>query len=322
MLINTSEYSRILEKLQDTLPETQSVTIDNSEAKGLLLNINNKHARLTLSLFGGQVLSFINKADNRERLWLSKAAIFDRKTPIRGGIPICWPWFAEHPSQSDYPSHGYARTQMFVLDKVEENIDDAEVIETKLTLSLVEPTQFDYSDITLKLVITVAESLTVSIISMNAGKTPCDLSQALHTYLLVDDISSTQLQGVNTPYDDKLSATAQLCAPLTYKFSSEVDRIHHFAHADYTKAQTIEVLKISHDSEAQNGQELVQTLVQSGHDSTVVWNPWREKSSSMKDMEADAYSTMLCIEAANTRNAQQKLVLEPGHIHKLSQIIY
>jgi glucose-6-phosphate 1-epimerase len=327
MSTNKTDSVTLFNNIQTQLKDSVSVSATLFSDKGLCLTINNQHAQVVISMFGGQVLSYINKADNKERLWLSPKAIFDTATPIRGGIPICWPWFSSHPSNSSYPSHGYARTQMFSLFDVAETYDKNLIVGTKVTLAPSSAKQYGFMTIGMKLVINVTNSLTIDILSINEGCEPIALSQALHTYCLVDDISQVQLLGLQSPYDDKVSRGNHVCAPNIYKFSEEVDRIHHFAHEQYTQREQINIIN-SHTNLAEEAlseqakSPSIRKIQQSGHDSTIVWNPWKDKSQNMKDMPSDGYKTMLCIEAGNTVNAAQPLILGAIQIHKLSQTIF
>jgi len=303
-----------LSNLTNAIDNKQSVTLENA-SHGLCVNIDTQYSSLSLSLFGGHVLSFIHKKDNKERLWLSRKAIFDGKTPIRGGIPICWPWFSSHANESSYPSHGFARTQMFTLSKVEETLSEREVVSTKLTLVPCKLGLFGYKNLQMKLVVEVSSTLTISIVTNNNSDNAIALTQALHTYLQINDITSTVLKGVTSDYDDKPSSTRGNKAPSPYIFTGEVDRIHTFSHSNFSEQQDIEIFA---KEPAQN----IAKLMQCGHDSTVVWNPWQEKSVSMKDMDDDGFKTMLCVEAANTQNTEHPLQLEPSQMHTLSQTIY
>ncbi|MFT4746307.1 MAG: glucose-6-phosphate 1-epimerase, partial [Congregibacter sp.] len=85
-----------------------------------VLHISNAFATAEISLFGGHVLSFKPKHDARERLWISQSALFDGKKAIRGGIPICWPWFGDHSCNNDVAAHGYVRTQTWQVLNSEE----------------------------------------------------------------------------------------------------------------------------------------------------------------------------------------------------------
>lgn len=317
--IQKMQTSLTLATLMSIVDDTSSVTVEDA-SRGLCLKVDNKHATFTLSLFGGHVLSYINKKDNKERLWLSNKAIFDGKTPIRGGIPICWPWFSSHHQTPSFPSHGFVRTQMFKLIDIKETLSKQDVSHTCLTLAPNQMDLFGYNNIQMKLVIDISDTLNINIISMNNSNTDIAITQALHTYFKVDNINSTLLKGVTTDYDDKPSNTFANKAPKHYTFDGEVDRIHKHKHDGYTRPQMVEIFSTNINTGDEHS--LLAKIKQSGHDSTVVWNPWSEKSISMNDMENEGFVNMLCIEAANTQNADNPLQLKPCHIHRLSQTIY
>ena len=321
MLVNTENQSQNIDNIQHTIATLSTVELKQCEHKGMCLILNNEHGRVVVSLFGAHVLSYINKADNKERLWLSKDAIFDNKTPIRGGIPICWPWFSAHPIHNDFPSHGYARTQMFKLVDAQEKRNEDNVTTTQITLCPTNPCQYGYDDMTMHVVISLNTKLHIDIVSTNQGLSPIALTQALHSYFLVDDISKVIIEGVDTPYTDKPSNTANNASPSPYIFDQEVDRIHAYEHAQYKNKQVIQIVSKSVSSDSTVCFKTEHNIIQSGHDSTVVWNPWIEKSDAMHDVHANGFVTMLCIEAANTQNAKPALVLEHNKTHTLSQAI-
>jgi glucose-6-phosphate 1-epimerase len=309
------------DKIRSIIGAATTINVQQTVEQGLCLMLENQFGRAVISLFGGHVLSYINKADFVERLWLSPLAVFDGKTPIRGGIPICWPWFSSHPTHEDYPSHGYARTQMFTLVEVQETIQNSKVTGTKVILKPSQAKKYGYSSLDMNLVVTLSDTLTVDIITSNEGDQAIALTQALHSYFLVDDIRQIQLKGVDTPFDDKLTSTTNNLAPAIYKFAQEIDRIHSFEHAEYTNKQII-MLLITRDTAPQTQQTASLTVEQSGHNSIVVWNPWVDKSESMHDVQNNGYKTMLCVEAANTANVEHLLFLAPNQTHKLSQKIF
>jgi glucose-6-phosphate 1-epimerase len=311
--------------LQQIIAQTNSVNLVNDK-NGMCLAINNQKAQCLISLFGGHVLSFINKQDKRERLWLSKQAIFDGGTAIRGGIPICWPWFGPHLSNSAFPNHGYARTQLWHLVSVDEtreisddnNVTDSDIItNTNIVLSPNKLDDFDVKGLTLKLVIDCSESLTVSLITYNSGPHVQAISQALHTYFLIDDIEGTTIEGIDGKYIDKLNKDKIEDTPHPYSISSEVDRVHDCTQniSDSQAYDTPQRVYIMRDAIPH------QVISQQGHNALVVWNPWHEKASTMKDMHTEDYRNMLCIEAANIEKIKP-LQLEPNQIHKLTQVIY
>ena len=118
---------------QGLINKTASVKV-NETIKGKVLVIDQLSAKVEISLFGGHVLSYFNKVDGKERLWLSEKALFDQTSPIRGGIPLCWPWFANMHKTSNIalPSHGYLRTQNWQVCDLKESTSDKGVTETQL----------------------------------------------------------------------------------------------------------------------------------------------------------------------------------------------
>ena len=269
------------------------VTRDNIQ----LLHINNAFATAEISLFGGHILSFTPKHDNRERLWLSKKVIFDGSKPIRGGIPVCWPWFGAHSSNSDLAAHGYVRTQTW-------NVLSTEETDTGTSISLTPQTSTSEGlegNAQLTLVVHIGKKLNIQLHTTNIGDRPLTYNCALHSYFTVSNIEQCELLGLSKQYSDKTRDFQLFDTPKPYQFNEETDRVH---------LETPSTLTIV------DGQ--INTVVQSlGHDSIVVWNPWQDKSISMDDMADDSYLTMLCVETAIT----QSQTVPPKNTHILQQII-
>lgn len=272
---------------------TNIITRDNVQ----LLHIENAFASAEISLFGGHILSFKPKHDGRERLWVSQNALFDGKSPIRGGIPICWPWFGAHSSNTDVTAHGYVRTQPWGILNTEEN-DTGTIITLKPQTSAGEGFE---GDAQLTLVVHVGQKLSIQIHTSNLGDTPFTYNCALHSYFTISDIKHCELLGLSEQYADKTRSFQMFDTPQPYRFSEETDRVHR----EQPKTLTIMDEQITTD------------IHSSGHDSIVVWNPWQDKSISMGDMADDSYLTMLCVETAVTQGQE----VAPKATHILEQII-
>jgi glucose-6-phosphate 1-epimerase len=290
--------------------EYSSVNVSQS-GRGLCLNIDNLHASASLSLFGGHLLSFIPKRDQRERLWLSEDAIFDGVSAIRGGVPICWPWFGPKKSDKPSPSHGVVRDQMWTLYRLEERKNSGgEVCES---ICYLKPSQLGrYStpeDLSLTLKLSIAEHCEIALVTENNSHQPVELSQAIHSYFAIDDIESVLIVGLNGTYFDKLSNTFDLKSPPNYRINAETDRVHTRASSS-DKSEGISLV-FSDKNTKQN----TLSIEHNGHNATVVWNPWVEKSSKMKDMREGAYRKMICIEAAT----EPSINLAAGQTHVLTQ---
>jgi glucose-6-phosphate 1-epimerase len=265
-----------------------------------ILEINNPFAKAQISLFGGHVLSYRPSSDNRERLWLSDKVILDSVKPIRGGIPVCWPWFSDSHNQpnKNLPSHGWVRNQQWDLLETEDSEQGTRLVLSPMNLNGPGFT----GEVELKLVVLVGEKMSIELITKNIGKNSFNYTCALHTYFAVDNILSTQLQGLSGEYKDKNRNWQCFKTPNPYTFSEETDRIH---------LSTPDNLAIDLSNDTQT------TVYSSGHDSVVVWNPWQDNSIKMADMANEGYQTMLCVESAITEGK----ALGSGQQHTLTQII-
>lgn len=277
---------------------TVADSIRISESNGLTcLHIDNGFATATVSLFGAHVLSFIPKSDGQERLWVSPHAYLNGERPIRGGIPICWPWFShDHGKEKGaLPSHGFLRTQVW---QVTESFDDSEGTHISLAPSFSRAEGFEY-DCSVALDIVVGEKLTVALKTTNTGLIPFTFNCALHTYFHIEHIKNTYLEGITGDYKDKLDGWAVKATPSPYGFTSETDRIH--------------VAPIAQATILMNDKPF--TMIGSeNNDSLVVWNPW-QSAASIADMDPFGYKHMLCVEAAVT----QGKYLQPNESHTLIQ---
>ena len=249
-----------------------------------------------LSLQGAQVLHF-QPTNDTGWLWVTPTP---QALPgaIRGGIPLCWPWFADERYADESPErngpfHGLARHAMWRLDAVD---DHAEGIEVHLS-----PEECLHSQLTARVVIQAnAQRLNVEIISENIGDAPIKTSGALHTYLAVNEVHQCRLEGLaGARYLDKLRDFAESEQQGTLAIRGPVDRIYH----------TNEAVLLN------DGQRTLRIGKQSS-DSTVVWHP---DSDLPSDTPADAAKHFLCVEAANTRLDSVWLV--PGAQHLLGTTI-
>lgn len=288
-----------LSKIREAFNNCQQVTFDQTESGQLFLNVENQWAKAQVYLQGAHITSY-QPVSGDECLWLSDCAVYEKDKAIRGGIPICWPWFGPNVSNPLLPQHGFARTAEFDLLKIDElsnkTILSFYIASNEKTLNLW-PTDFK---LTVK--IEIGAELCVTLETQIFGEKPVSFSQAIHSYFLVGDISETSISGLEpSQYHNKLTdCLVEQLEPL--KFTAETDSIY---------------LNPSNHLTLVEGSKPILIVEQSGADSTVVWNPWEDKSKEMIDFPNQGYQKMVCIEAANTR--QQQLV--PGQVFWLSQKI-
>ncbi|WP_429162919.1 D-hexose-6-phosphate mutarotase [Aeromonas media] len=287
--------------MQPTRTLTAHCTLSHPANGQPLLTIDNQHAKAEISLFGAHVLRYQRHGEPAS-IWLSDKAVLDGSKPIRGGIPLCWPWFGPSPARvgSGKPAHGFARTSLWTLDGVSDHGDG-----TLVHLSLRDtdasralwPHAFE-----LELDVLVGKELSLVLTTRNTGKTPLTYNAALHTYLQISRPEAVQVTGLGEPYHDKLTGwDAQQQGALT--LSAAMDRIYRQPDAMVS---------------LQDGDRTTQ-VVSGNHDSVVVWNPWAEGAAAMADMSDDGYRTMLCVEAAITADAGITVV--PDEEHSFSTVI-
>ena len=265
------------------------------------IEVSNKSASAEIALQGAHLFSFKPVAE-QSLLWLSKKSLFESGKAIRGGIPICWPWFGRHPENSALPQHGFARISKWELVDVHE--PDEQTTEIQLQLHHgVESLQLWPYKFTLLLTFTIGRTLSLALTTKNCDVQPFEITAALHSYFAVENIQTVHVDGLaGRPCFDSLTGK-EYVQQGSVRIDQEVDRIYH----------KVEYPVILHD------QQRSVRIDASGSSSAVLWNPWRKKSAAMADMHDDAYTTMLCIETANAPGDARRI--KPGQEHTLRAVI-
>lgn len=255
--------------------------------------------RCTAELYRhGAHLTRWRPAGHDEVLWLSSRARFEYGVAIRGGVPLCFPWFAGNkpPGDPTGPSHGYARTKTW--EYTDAAYDDGAV--TLVMRTEIEPYQLRYT-------VTMSDTLTMRLAVTNAGSAPARFEAALHTYLTISQIKQVAVHGLeNADYLDTVGGVErpmkQDGSPIT--FDAETDRT-------YASTSSVRIVD--------PGLSRTITIDKAGSASTVVWNPWAAKARSMGDFGDDEWPGMLCVETANVE--PNAVALEPGATHEMSAVI-
>jgi glucose-6-phosphate 1-epimerase len=239
----------------------------------------------------------------RPVLFLSPKSLFAAGKAIRGGVPIIFPWFGARSDGKPGPAHGFARTSEWTVESTKQR-DDGRV-EITLALSDSDATRqlFDAA-FRLRFRVTVGSELEMELETSNPGKTPFTFEEALHTYLAVGDVERAAVFGLeHTTFIDKTDGfKRKKLESEPMRIAKETDQVHLDTRAICTVWDPVWDRRI--------------TIEKSGSASTVIWNPWSEKSKGMSDMEADGWKLMLCVETANA--ADNAILLAPGASHKLS----
>lgn len=262
--------------------------------------VANSQATAVIALQGAHVMSWTPRGA-RPVIWLSPAAKFAPGKSIRGGVPVCWPWFGPHAADAALPAHGYARTTPWEVMHSEALAGGATRVVFRLLENETTRAQWPHAT-PVECRITVGASLEIELVTRNAGAAPVTIGQALHTYFEVSDIRRVTVAGLDgCPYLDKVDGGQRKRQAGPVSFSGEVDRIYLDSLADC----------VIEDPDARR--RIV--ISKRGSRSTVVWNPWIEKAAKMGDLGDDGYLRMLCVESANA--ADDTVTLAPGAEHRL-----
>jgi D-hexose-6-phosphate mutarotase len=275
------------------------------DAGGLIIaRIANTYAQSAIALQGAHVMAFQPNGE-QPVVWLSPAAKLVQGKSIRGGIPICWPWFGAHADEPTFPAHGFARTSPWQVAASKALPDGCTQITFELSQSSIPAAQWPHA-CRLRFVATVGKTLTVELITENTGNTAFEIGEALHTYFTISDVDNLRITGMEgCTYLDKVGVAQTGMQQGAIQIASEVDRIYLDTDADC----------LIEDS----GFKRRIRIAKSGSRSNVVWNPWIEKSAKMGDFGSDTgYRGMVCVESANA--AGNVVAVAPGTTHSLRAV--
>jgi len=265
-----------------------------------VVEISNGLAMASIALQGAHLMSW---APHQEELviWLSPNAKFGPGESIRGGVPVCWPWFGPHPSESSFPTHGFARTVPWEVIEVQALEDGSNRLGFRLIQNDETYAQWPHST-PLELYMTIGTALEMELVTHNDGPEPVTIGQALHTYFQVSDVRRIAIHGLDgCSYLDKTDEyrRKQQSGPVT--FAGETDRIYLESTADCLIDDP--------------GLKRRIRIAKRGSRSTVVWNPWAERAEALGDFDEDGYLRMMCVESANA--ADDVVTIAPGGTHHL-----
>lgn len=266
-----------------------------------LIHISFKQKTAVIALQGAQVLSVIDQG--RERLWLSPNSQFEQGTAVRGGIPICWPWFGDS-AEPGRPAHGIARTALWQVTELEQtDLHTCVYLEPQFSP---EESALIPEGLTLKLRIELdLKGFCCTLISHNTHNRPVSFTEALHSYLPVSSIENISIDGLHgCTYADKLTNYQIKSEQNPTLFITEpTDRIYfdNSAHLDLIDQGLGQTTRI----EKQNSE------------TTVIWNPGEERAAEMADLGGEHYQGFVCVEASNAFD--RPVQLAPNGTHRLSQ---
>ncbi|MCU8042878.1 MULTISPECIES: D-hexose-6-phosphate mutarotase [unclassified Shewanella] len=265
-------------------------------ANGLdYVEVNTALCQARIFLQGAQI-DYFQPVGKPPLLWVSSADDYQPGNGIRGGVPVCWPWFGMS-SEANFPQHGFARTRIWALESVEMR---NQLVDLRFSLKISEQDKIYWPHNTeVSVLFTLSDTLSISLVNTNLGTDPVTLTQALHSYFPIEDIHQLKACGFS---GSKYIEFAQGPYPQTTDevlFDRETDRVY----TDLGPVQLLHTPQGTIEVSRENSQ------------SAVLWNPWIEKSQRLGRFNPEDYLTMVCLEAANV--LEDKVVLAPGETHSL-----
>ena len=275
-----------------TNPVPARVTFLDGRGEMPMIEIETAWSLAEIYLHGAHVTQF-KKRDEAPMLFLSQCSRFEENQPIRGGIPVIFPWFGPREGMT---MHGFARIKPWDIKEILPAPDGSVSVRFRLPNC---PEAGTYPPFVAEYVVTVSESLTLElVVTNNSPDDKLEFEECLHTYFAVEDITATTIGGLKgVSYLDKVANFAKKKeTDDAIRISSEVDRIYlnTTGTVEIRDARLKRVIRVEKKNSA----------------STVVWNPWIAKAQQMPDFGNDEYQQMVCVESGNV-NAD-KIVLDPG----------
>jgi glucose-6-phosphate 1-epimerase len=275
------------------------VTIDAGNNGMPRVRVTSPAAEAEIYLHGAHVTQFTPRG-HKPVLFMSGESLFDPAKPIRGGVPLIFPWFGGKADDPKAPAHGFARTSPWTVRDLICGPDGTVVVSLSLGPSEGSRKHWPH-DFAATFTVRVGKTLEMALEVVNTSPGEIEFEEALHTYLAVGDIKRTTIDGLaGRTFIDKVDkAQRKTQPPGPFSITGETDRVY----LDTPDTVTVD--------DAGNGRKLL--VSKSGSGSTVVWNPWIAKSKAMADFGDDEWPGMLCIETANAADNAVKLAAGERH---------
>ncbi|MEO6422462.1 MAG: D-hexose-6-phosphate mutarotase [Candidatus Nitrotoga sp.] len=277
------------------------------DASGLVIAcIANRQAQSTISLQGAHVMTF-EPVGEKPVIWLSPVAKLAHGKSIRGGVPICWPWFGAHATDNTFPSHGFARTVPWQVMASEALSDGSTRITFELPQSSIPSAQWPHA-CRVRYIVTIGKEMIVELVTENTCQSMFEIGEALHTYFAISDVDKIRITGLEgCAYLDKVGDWQCKTQAGAITIAKEVDRLYVNTDSDC----------VIDDS----GHNRRIHVAKCGSRSTVVWNPWVAKAAKLGDFGSDTgYRGMVCVESGNA--AENVVKVAAGAMHSLRAAYY
>ena len=270
----------------------------------VFITVSNKYADADICLYGAHVTSF-KPRNSMEILWMSPDSSFEEGTPIRGGIPVCFPWFGPHKTDPEKPQHGFARLMYWDLLETATLPSGETMVRLQLCSSEETKTYWEY-DFSAEMKIIIGTTLNVTLKVSNTSDVPFEYTCALHSYFSLSAIENLSIEGLEgTSYFNQFTGENDVQKEYFLHIQEPLTR-------HYLGTETPVVIEDS----AFNRRIKVD---KSGSKVTTVWNPGEETCAKIGDLPDDAWETFVCVEATNAFG--YPVQLSPGESLETSTII-
>ena len=270
----------------------------------IFLTVFNQYANAEICLYGAQITSFrpVNEPDI---LWMSSKSNFMSGKAIRGGIPVCFPWFGPHKTDSNKPQHGFGRLMTWEVTETAVMPNGETLMKFQLHSS--EATKIYWPhDFIAGMTVVVGKTLNSTLKVTNTSSVQFEYSCALHSYYNISDIEEISIDGLGGTRYHKHNEPGDFLQDSAKLEIHQVEDRHYYD----TEAPCI--------IEDPIFQRRIR-VAKLGSRVTTVWNPWVDGCSKISDMPGDAYNSFVCIEAVNSFD--DTVILKPGESHETSVII-
>lgn len=270
----------------------------------VFVTVSNKFADADICLYGAHVTHF-RTHKTMDILWMSPDSNFEVGTPIRGGIPVCFPWFGMNKANPESPQHGFGRLMYWNMEETQTLPTGETLVRMSLSSSTETKKYWEY-DFYAEVTVIVGKTLTVSLKVENTSNKTFEYGCALHSYFNLSAIENLSVYGLqNTRYFNQLDQNEYIQETETLEIKQAETR-------HYLDTETDCIL---HDPVFNRNIQ----ISKSGSRITTVWNPWDETCANIGDLPDDAYETFVCLETVNSFN--NLIRLEPGQSHETKTII-
>jgi glucose-6-phosphate 1-epimerase len=293
-----------IDELEDKFSIEGEVGFAELENDLIFMTVSNKYADVDICLYGAHITSF-RPYDSMEVLWMSPDSNFEVGKAIRGGIPVCFPWFGMNKTDPEMPQHGFARLMYWDVLGTSTLPSGETVVRLQLCSSEETKAYWPY-DFCAEMTITVGSTLIVTLKVTNTSATPFDYTCALHSYFglsAIENLTIEGLQGRN--YYNQLTGENEVQEEEILQIQGPLTRHYLDTETPCVIEDNIYMKKI--------------LVAKTGSKVTTVWNPWEETCAKMTDMPDDGYQTFVCVETVNAFN--DVIHLSPLESHETTAMI-